>query len=143
MRTQRYDGGCHCGNLAYVFETTADLEALGLRACQCGFCRAHNARNTSDPHGSVHITVREATQLNRYRFALQTADFLICRSCGVYIGALLSDDGRSWFTVNVNTLLPPPGLDAVIVPHDFGAEDGTSRVDRRKSKWTPVVEFRE
>jgi hypothetical protein len=141
MGAHAYEGQCHCGNLAYVFEATADLAALGLRACQCSFCRAHNARNASDPHGAVRIKVRDGNQLNRYRFGLKTADFLICRTCGVYIGALLSEDGKDWITVNVNTLLPPPGPDAAVVPLDFGAEDTASRVDRRKSKWTPVVEF--
>jgi hypothetical protein len=143
MNTHTYEGGCHCGNLAYVFEATADLAALGLRACQCSFCRAHNARNTSDPRGTVRIRVRDASQLNRYRFGLKTADFLICRTCGVYIGALLGENGKSWITVNVNTLLPPPGPEAVLAPHDFSAENTASRIDRRKAKWTPVVEFGE
>jgi hypothetical protein len=26
-----------------------------LRACGCSFCRAHNTRTISDPHGSVEI----------------------------------------------------------------------------------------
>src|SRR5262245_17945245 len=132
MITHRYEGSCHCGNLTYVFEASADLATLGLRACQCSFCRAHNARNTSDPRGAVRIRVRQAGKLNRYRFGLKTADFLICGICGNYIGAMLTDNGRSWVTINVNTLLPPPGPEAAIVPHDFGAEDTGSRVDRRK-----------
>ena len=87
----RFEGGCHCGNLSYVFETTADLEALGLRACMCTFCRRHGARNTSDPKGSVRIWVRDGAKLNRYSFGLRTADFLLCRECGAYIGAMLED----------------------------------------------------
>src|SRR5215469_16885722 len=94
------EGGCHCGNLAYVFEASTGLDVLGLRLDMCGFCRAHGARNTSDPNGWIRIAVRDKDLLERYRFARRTADFLVCKRCGVYVGALLED---KWFTVNVNT----------------------------------------
>ncbi|HWA92420.1 MAG TPA: hypothetical protein VG889_20450 [Rhizomicrobium sp.] len=135
-----FEGGCHCGNLSYAFEASAPLATLGLRADMCGFCRAHGARNTSDPDGRMRIRVRDAALLERYRFALKTADFLVCRRCGVYIGAML-DEG--WFTVNVNTFKNRPALDFPIVPHDFDAEDVPTRIARRKAKWTPVVQFEE
>src|SRR2546422_3634073 len=44
----------------------------------CSFCRKHGARTTSDPSGRVVITVRHPGQLLRYRFGLETADFLVC-----------------------------------------------------------------
>ena len=137
----RVEGGCHCGNLAYVFEASAGLEVLGLRADMCSFCRAHGARNTSDPNGAMRIKVRDAAKLSRYRFALKTADFLICTNCGVYIGAMLEDGGKAWFTVNANSFHAPPALDFPLVPHDFDAEDVPTRIARRKARWTPVAEF--
>jgi hypothetical protein len=137
----RSEGGCHCGNLAYLFEASAGLDVLGLRACMCSFCRAHGARNTSDPHGAMRIRVRDAEKLVRYRFGLKTADFLICADCGVYIGAYLPADDGGWMTVNVNSFRVPPPLDFPIVPHDFDAEDLAARIARRKAKWTPVAEF--
>ena len=139
--THRFEGGCHCGNLAYVFEASAPLETLGLRACMCAFCRAHGARNTSDPNGTMRIRVRDASQLERYRFALRTADFLICKRCGIYIGALLPDGDKGWFTVNVNTFKDRPPLDFPLAPNVFDAENAQSRVSRREARWTPVVEF--
>ena len=139
MTMHRFEGGCHCGNLSYVFEASAPLETLGLRADMCSFCRAHGARNTSDPNGKIVLGVRDAALLERYRFALKTADFLICRRCGVYIGALMEDGGKGWFTVNVNTLREPPPLDAPIMPRDFAAEDLPARIARRKQSWTPVI----
>lgn len=139
--THRYEGGCHCGNLAFAFESSASLEALGLRADQCSFCRAQGARNTSDPDGAISISVREAGALLRYRFGLRTADFLICGRCGVYIGALMEDGGKSWFTVNANAFRPPPPDDFPIAPVDYDAEDLPARIARRKQKWTPVTAF--
>jgi hypothetical protein len=142
MSAHRFEGGCHCGNLGFVFEASAGLDVLGLRADQCGFCRAHNARNTSDPNGTIRITVRDESQLSRYRFGLKTADFLVCTACGVYIGALMEEDGRRWMTVNVNAFRPPPLPDFLIVPVNFDAEDVPARLARRKARWTPVSGLR-
>jgi hypothetical protein len=138
----RFEGGCHCGSLAYVFVASAPLDELGLRACQCSFCRAHGARNTSDPHGAMEIVAREPVHLVRYRFGLRTADFLICANCGCYIGAHLPDANGGWMTVNVNTFAEPPPSDAPLVPHNFDAEDTPDRIARRKARWTPARLFR-
>lgn len=139
--TRRYRGGCHCGNLAFEFDASAPLESLGLRADQCSFCRAHGARNTSDPNGAISIWLRDPGALIRYRFGLRTADFLICARCGAYIGALMEEGGKSWFTVNVNTFRPPPRDDFTIVPADYEGEDVPARIARRKQRWTPVIAF--
>lgn len=134
----RFEGGCHCGNLSFVFDASASMEALGLRADQCSFCRAHGARNTSDPDGAISISVRDAGALIRYRFALRTADFLICARCGVYIGALMEDSGKRWFTVNANAFRPPPPDGFPIALADYEEEDVTARIARRKQRWTPA-----
>lgn len=142
MTKHQFAGGCHCGNLSFLFEATAPLETLGLRADMCGFCRSHGAYTTSDPRGTIHISVRDEARLSRYRFALKTADFLVCRDCGVYIGALMEDGGKMWFTVNANSFHQKPPLDFPVVPHDFDGEDVPGRIARRKAKWTPVSELR-
>ena len=134
------EGRCHCGNLAFVFVTSAELETLGLRACQCTFCRAHGARTTSDPNGRVRLAVEgPAQQLTRYRFGLKTADFLICRECGVFIGAEMVLDGSRWMTLNANTFRPPPPADFPVARMDFETEDAAARIARRLAKWTPVA----
>ena len=142
MNKHQFAGGCHCGNLSFLFEATAPLETLGLRADMCGFCRSHGAHTTSDPRGTIHISVRDEARLSRYRFALKTADFLVCRDCGVYIGALMEDGGKMWFTVNANSFPKKPPLDFPVVPHDFDGEDVPGRIARRKAKWTPVAAFK-
>lgn len=138
----RFEGRCHCGNLSYLFEASTDLAGLGLRACMCSFCRAHGARNTSDPRGSVQIEVGNRQKLVRYRFGLRTTDFLLCAVCGTYIGALLPDDGGGWFTVNVNTFREPPPFDFPLQPVVYEAEETGGRIERRKTRWTPVISFR-
>jgi hypothetical protein len=138
----RFEGGCHCGNLTYVFEASAGLDALELRACQCSFCRAHGGRNTSDPKGTMRIAVLHPEHLNRYRFGLNTADFLVCTRCGAYIAAVMEEGDKSWATVNANTFRQPPPGRFPTTPMDFSGEDIAARAARRKQKWTPVVEFK-
>jgi hypothetical protein len=48
-------GGCHCGNLRLNLRLSQAPEHTRLRACGCSFCRAHSARTTSEPKGSVEI----------------------------------------------------------------------------------------
>lgn len=66
---------------------------LPARACQCGFCRKHDSLYTSDPQGQMRFTVQDRAAIIRYRFASKTADFLICRRCGVYVGAQMKRGG--------------------------------------------------
>jgi hypothetical protein len=141
MNSHRFTGSCHCGNVSFVFDASTGLDVLGLRACQCTFCRAHGARTTSDPNGTMAIRVRDASRLQRYRFGLNTADFLICRDCGVFVGAMMEDGGKRWITVNANAFKPPPAYNIAGVAHDFGGEGVDGRIDRRKTKWTPITEF--
>ncbi|MEE8228209.1 MAG: hypothetical protein V3R30_15410, partial [Kiloniellales bacterium] len=69
-------GRCHCGNVSFVLSTDKPPEALAVRACGCDFCRAHGALSTSDPEGPVRFAIRDPARVNRYRFGLETADFL-------------------------------------------------------------------
>ena len=132
-------GGCHCGNLRYALETRLALNELPLRACQCSFCRRHGALSTSDPEGALRFEVREPAQLTRYRFGLKTADFLICTRCGIYVGATLSDGGRSWAIVNANTLDEAAQLTQAATPMSYDGEDEAQRTARRRERWTPVT----
>jgi hypothetical protein len=118
------------------FETRAP-ETLSVRECQCTFCRKQGARNTSDPNGHTRI-VAERGALIRYRFALGTADFLICARCGVYVGCSLDDQ---FFSINTRALddADAARLTSPPQPMDFGAEDAAGRIDRRRQKWTPAT----
>ena len=138
-----FKGGCHCGNLSVIFETTAPPEQLTVRACACSFCRRHGARTVTDPGGSVRIGVADAALLERYRFGLRTADFLLCRRCGVYLGALHDEGGRSWATININAFRSTAGLGKAAEPVSYDGESADERRARRRARWTPVEGFAE
>ena len=80
------------------------------------------------------IRVQDVQRLYKYRFALRTADFYICTTCGAYLGAVLADDTGTWSTLNLR-------LTALSIEEEvasYGAEDADDRIDRRKRLWTPT-----
>jgi hypothetical protein len=135
----RHAGSCHCGNLKLEFETTLEPPAMPLRACQCSFCRRHVALSTSDPQGSVRVSVADASQLQRYRFGLGITDFLICRRCGVYLMAMMEMDGGLYAVLNANVLECRAAMTGPVTPMEYGDEDEAARLARRKTRWTHVT----
>lgn len=113
-------------------------EDLPVRACGCRFCRRHAALTTADPDGHVSFAAADPARLGRYRFGLRTADFLICRDCGVYVGALMTDGGKAYAIVNVNACDEPQRFLQSPLAMDYGGEDEASRLARRRDKWTPA-----
>ena len=76
-----YLGTCHCNAVGFRFRTEIRPEDWSVRACQCSFCRAHDALSTSDPDGELEFTAKDGSLLQRYRFGLGTADFLALDFC--------------------------------------------------------------
>jgi hypothetical protein len=133
-----YRGQCHCGAIGFVYATERPPKSWSVRACQRSFCRAHGAHYTSDANGSVSFRFSEPDDLVRYRFGLRTADFLFCRACGVFIGAVMSTENGAFAALNLNALVTPVQL-PTSDPVFYDAESEDSRVARRETRWTPVV----
>jgi hypothetical protein len=132
------DGHCHCGNVRYCLQTQQRLEDVIVRICGCAFCLRHRPRHWSDPHGSLAIEVAEPAEIILYRFGHGTADFVLCRRCGVYCFAIAEMDGCYRAVTNLNLALEgdarprESALEAL-------AEDPEARVRRRSANWTPVT----
>lgn len=135
-----HEGRCYCGALGYQYFTVLAPADWPVRACQCAFCRAHEAATTTDPLGRIAFVHRYESRLQRYRFALQPTDFLICRNCGVYIGAVMEDGGRQFATLNTRAIRTLDGLLPTARPAEYGKESAEERRWRRIGLWTPVVE---
>lgn len=133
----RYSGQCHCGKLKAFFETAKEPAALGVRLCQCDFCRRVGAANVSDPEGEVVIDAA-SEDVVRYRFGLRTADFLLCRHCGVYVAAVTGQGDRIVSTLNVGGLRMKAFQNVAEAPMEYGAETAGERIARRFQKWTPT-----
>jgi hypothetical protein len=133
-----YAGQCHCGAIQFHYETGVLPASWTVRACQCSFCRIHAALSTSDPAGSLAFQAVQGDALQRYRFGSQSADFLLCRICGSYIGAICTGAAGRFGIINVRTLRPfPQGLSAPTSMH-YDDESPTERLARRAARWTPL-----
>ena len=132
-----FEGCCHCGAIGFTLHMSEPPARWQVRACQCGFCRAHGARTVSDPDGSVAFRFAEPSKVRRYRFATRSADFLICGACGVYVAAVLTSPKGQFATVNVNAI---DGLQEVpeAVAVSYEGEPREQKESRRERRWTPA-----
>jgi hypothetical protein len=134
-----WTGACHCGAIGFSYHTGIAPESWGVRDCQCSFCRKHQALTTSDSNGCVQFVENSPGMLNRYRFGQHSADFLVCRQCGVYIGAVMESPRGRFAVINIRTLQTiPPELMAA-EPMDYAAEGLVQKAARREHVWTPVA----
>jgi len=99
----------------------------------------HDAHSTSDANGTLQFTAHQPAALQRYRFALKTADFLLCRQCGVYIGAVIDDGEGRFGIINTHALKNTPTDIAQVRPISYDDENVRARISRRQRKWTPLT----
>jgi hypothetical protein len=129
-----YEGACHCGAVSARFETTIAPGELDVRADQCGFCRRHGAKTVSDPAGRLALSFREAA-VERYQFGTRSSDFIVCRSCGAYIAAVIDGFGV------LNAVGADIGAfaDRLARPVSYDDESAETRLARRRRRWTPLT----
>lgn len=135
-----YEGSCHCGGVTVAFETAVPPGDTPVRACQCSFCRKHDTRTVSDPEGQARFTERSAGALQRYRFGLGTADYIVCGRCGVYLGAAMTEDeGGGYAIVNSRALDNSSAFAGPAQPVVYDGESVEERIARRRARWTPLA----
>lgn len=139
---REYHGGCHCGAIEIKYRTDVDPMRWPLRHDGCSFCRRHGVVGTSDPAGSVSIEVLDPAKIQNYRFAHRTADFLICRECGVFVAAITGAHQGRWAVINARVLEEVPLNWNSVVQVRFDEESVTQRAERRALHWTPVMSER-
>lgn len=132
-------GGCHCGNISFDLDWPADQPQIGRRECGCVFCRKHRAAWTSHADASLVVRINDVANTSPYRFGTATADFHVCRHCGVAPLATCEIDGRLFGIVNVNTFEATDGVSFTTTATDFEGENVDDRLGRRRRNWIPSV----
>ena len=133
-----HHGGCHCGAIALDYESAVPPDETEVRACQCTFCRKHGSRAISDPQGKLALAIHDADAVQRYRFGLATADYLLCGRCGVYVAAVLAEGDELYGIAIVNALDDAASFTQSPKPADYSAEGEAARRRRRRARWTPA-----
>jgi hypothetical protein len=139
-RRYTYSGSCHCRNIELRLSSDKTPRELGSRTDTCSFCSKHHVVSTSDPEGEVRVILHAESLVERYRFGTRTADFVLCKACGVYVAAYMPEPPLA--VVNVNVLDDRAAFLAnPILVGDLEGESLEQRLARRKAKWTPVLSF--
>ena len=134
-----HTGGCHCGNITVQLRLSLPPEQMPLRSCSCGFCRAHGTRTLSDRNGQAEITATDWSQVERYQFGSRTADYILCRRCGVYIGAVCDTATGLRAVINVNCLPDRAAFTGTPAAPDYDGEATEARLARRSTNWMPAI----
>ena len=136
-------GRCHCGNIAFSLTWEPDPVEIPARACSCSFCVKHGGVWTSNPAGSLKVTVKEPRLVSKYQFGTRTAEFHVCGSCGVVPVVTSRIEGKLYAVVNVNTFENVDRASLRLAPASFDGEGQDSRLARRTRNWIPDVQFPE
>lgn len=135
-----YKGSCHCENITITFNSDKAVDELPPRECACSFCQRHKGKYISDPKGSLEFNVADKSLLNRYRFGHKTADFIICKNCGVFIAATCEIDGHDYAVLNIRCILDQT-FSGEAVTNNYDTEDKAGRLERRAKNWIGRIKF--
>jgi hypothetical protein len=134
-----HQGGCHCGNLRVQVRLTISPDEMRVRSCACSFCRSHGTRTVSDPAGQADFWAVDWSFVERYRFGSRTADYLLCRRCGVYAGAVCETPAGRRAVINTRCLDDRAAFVREATHPDHDGENVEDRLARRAMNWTPTV----
>jgi hypothetical protein len=134
-----YEGGCHCGVMRVSVRLTKPAADMRVRSCACSFCRSHGTRTVSDPDGLAEIWATDWSCVRRYRFGSKTADYLICGSCGVYIGASCETAHGCRAVINTRCLNDRTAFARTAEHPDYEGETREARLARRAVNWMPLT----
>ena len=77
--------------------------------------------------------------MERYQFGSRTADYLLCRRCGVYVGAICETRTGLRAVLNVNCLDDRAAFTQTPAAPDYDGEATDTRLDRRSTNWMPAA----
>ena len=138
MAGTKLTGGCGCGNLRLTLTLTRPAATYTARKCDCSFCTSRGSAHVSDPEGRVDVRVREPDNLLLHRFGTGTCDFLICKKCDGYLGAMGDFTEGKKAVVNIRCLDDQNAFTA-LAPTTFEGESLEIRLARRAKNWTPAA----
>lgn len=134
-------GSCHCRNISFALTWEPDPTEIPARACTCSFCSKHGGVWTSNPNGSLKVTIADPSLVSRYSFGTRTAAFHVCSRCGVVPVVTSKIDNHLYAVVSVNAF---EAVDPSLLRRastTFEGETEASRLARRKRNWIANVEY--
>ena len=113
----RYEGSCHCGNIA--FEVEGDF--TGAMECNCSLCRRRGGLLAFVPRDKLTLKT-PADNLSTYTFNHHVIHHHFCATCGIApFGEGVAPDGAPMASVNLRCL-PEIDLASLKITAFNGAE---------------------
>ncbi len=137
----RIEGACHCGSIRFVLRWPKSEAEIPVRKCGCTFCQKHAGAWTSHPDSELLAKIDDPSSVSRYNFGTKTADFFVCRKCGVVPFVISEIDSREYAVVNVNTFNEAGSLLSSSSITNFDGEGTDDRLARRKRNWIASVQI--
>lgn len=134
-------GSCHCGNVGFGVAWPLADRVIAVRACGCSFCRKHGGLWTSHPQARLSVRIADPVMLEPYRFGTGTADFQVCRSCGVVPFVTSMIETVRYAIVNANCLDDLQDIALSEKPFHFDDETVENRLGRRSRTWIANVQL--
>jgi hypothetical protein len=92
----------------------------------------------ADPAGLVEVSAADWSLVERYRFGSGTADYLVCRRCGVYVAAVCQTGAGLRAVINVNALDDRAAFTQPPSVMNYDGETTEARLARRAENWMPA-----
>ncbi|HOX71661.1 MAG: hypothetical protein WAS23_09960 [Dokdonella sp.] len=134
-------GSCHCGNISFLLTLEPGTVEIPARACSCSFCVKHGGVWTGSPTAKLQVRTRGPDQVNPYRFGTRTAEFHVCRQCGVVPVVTSTIGGRVHAVVSVNAMDDAAASLLRRSEASFDGEGEGERLERRARHWIADVHF--
>jgi hypothetical protein len=93
----------------------------------------------SDPAGQAELWATDWDIVQSYRFGSRTADYLLCRQCGIYVGAVCETSSGLRAVINTLCLADREAFTQEPVRPDYDGEAVEARLARRAANWMPLV----
>ena len=134
-----YKSFCHCRAIRVELMTTTDPSRVDIRLCQYSFCRAHVAISASDPDDKIKSLEVLKNSIGRYKFGTKSCDFIICRHCSVYLGAIMLDNHKTGYaTTQIKHFEYFQLFTKKLRQAHYEKEGIEVRLERRPNTWTPL-----
>ncbi|MCW8890881.1 MAG: aldehyde-activating protein, partial [Sedimenticola sp.] len=111
------------------------------RACDCDFCTSHGAAYISDSKGKLSLAIKNEKEVSRFKQGSGLVDFLICRNCGVVVGACYQEGEYFYAAINANSIKGNVDLGESQCASPKQLQD-PEKITRWKELWFSNVEFR-
>ncbi len=133
-------GRCKCGNIELRGSIRDDSLEITPRVCGCNFCRQNKAVYLSDTQGSVEFRFKDKEKVKIHKQGSGLANFIICKSCGSFIGVTYDSGDEIFATLNLNLLndLPPLQAPEASIPGNEAVDD---KVKRWQHMWFKSVKL--